>query len=56
MVKLLTRRHGAGAAAGGEGTRGGGGGSTGPHKLELLGQKPKGIGICNGPKYGSSGG
>lgn len=49
IVKLLTRRQGAGAAEGGEGTRGGGGGNAGPHAkppgIEAPGQRPKGIGI-----------
>lgn len=59
MVKLLRRRQGAGAATGGVGTRGGGGGSAGPHAnpgMAGLGHMPKGIVICSGPRYDSSGG
>lgn len=58
-MKLFTRLQGAGAA-GGEGAGGKGGGSAGPHEKPLvkglLGQRPRGIGMCSGPRYGNSGG
>lgn len=54
MVKLLTRRHGAGAAAGGVGARGGGSGITGLHAkpgaMAGDGHMPSGIDMCKGPR------
>lgn len=58
MVKLFSRRQGAAARPGGEGTAGGGGGRAGAQPNPAIGpaQRPRGNGICRWLKYGSSGG